>query len=458
VIVGVGFHRGKYLNKHAIRILITFFCISIIWIGLSIYTQHKLSGLSISTKPIKISSIGSADIEAISNDVIVPIIYGDNFQFDAFFSTAPSNEGNWRSGTKGLSLLPLSVLTSLAISKGLFEKPSEDTLQILLSQAIKFLINERGILESQLLRSDVKRQLNTEIIFWNIDKLRKSQNYGVLYQLYNELLETDLLKPIAVEVSHLPHFSDYNIKQVVLLPVFNYKNNKPAFSHQELKKRIENCVRNAFFHLKQTTHKIAIPALAGTETRQDSGSYLTYQSSYSSILAGIRNVSARIDNLDKIYLVVWDKLKKNNPSEFSYAIKGLKWAFIEHYFITSKILFFLIFISTLILSEFLAKLRKDPVTNIRVAFAAAFTIFLWVTSLFGNTSWILKIFEKADSILGIRGIFLSQIILCLLMLYLIDMTPYLRRLIKETEKKLDNNNVNKPISPNAADAKNRAAD
>jgi hypothetical protein len=85
--------------------------------------------LKASTKPVKLSSVGSADIKAISNDVITPIIRGDNFQFDAFFSTAPSNEGNWRSDTRGLTLLPLSVLTSLAISKGLFEKPSEDELK-----------------------------------------------------------------------------------------------------------------------------------------------------------------------------------------------------------------------------------------------------------------------------------------------------------------------------------------
>lgn len=444
------------MDRLAIRILITFFCISIIWISLSIYTKYKLDDLSNSNKPIKLSAIGSADIEAISNDVIVPIIQGDSFQFDAFFCTAPSNEGNWRSGTKGLTILPISVLTSLAISRGLFEKPPEKIMQKLFNQAVRFLVNERGIPESQLLKSDIKRQLNTEIIFWNIDKLRISQDYGVLYHLYNELLETDLLKPIAVDVNRLPHFSDYSIKQVVLLPVFNYKNNNPAFSRHDLKKRIKNCVRNAFFHLNKTTHKVAIPALAGTETRQDSDSYLTYLSSYSSILSGIRNISARIDNLDKIYLVVWDKLKKSNPSEFNYTIGGLKWAFIAHYFITSKILFFLIVISILILSEFIAKLRKDPATTFRVAFAAAFTIFLWVTSLFGNTSWILKIFEKADSVFGIKGIFFSQIILCFLILYLIDFTPYLKRYFKETEEKLDN--LSKPNKANAADAKTSAAD
>ena len=97
------------------------------------------------------SALGSADIEAISNDVIMPIIQGGTFQFDAFFSTAPSNEGNWRSGTKGLSILPLSVLTSLAISKGLVEMPSEDILKILLNRAVSFLITEKGIPRSQIL-------------------------------------------------------------------------------------------------------------------------------------------------------------------------------------------------------------------------------------------------------------------------------------------------------------------
>jgi len=400
--------------------------------------------------------VGSADIEAVSNDVITPIIQGDNFQFDAFFSTAPSNEGNWRSGTRGLSLLPLSVLTSLAVSNGLFEKPSEEVLRILFNHAINFLISEREIPESQLLKSDVMRQLNTEIIFWNIDKLRKSQDYSTLYQLYNDLLETDLLKPIAVDVHNLPFFSDYNIKQVILLPVFNYKNDKPDFSHSELKKRIGNSVRNAFFHLNKTTHKLAIPALSGTETRQDSGNYLTYQSSYCSILAGIRSISTRIDNLDKIYLVVWNGLKKNNPSEFVSAVRGLKWAFITHYFITSKALFFSIFVSILVLSEFIAKLKSEPASNIRVAFAAAFTVFLWLTSLFGNTSWILQIFAKADTILGLKGIFISQIAICILVLYVIDITPLLKRFIKETEEEL--NNINKPNQANAADAKSRAAD
>jgi len=151
---------------------------------------------------------------------------------------------------------------------------------------------------------------------------------------YNQNYTAELCEPLIEKVPKDSRLYRVGIKWYAVLPLFNSKCTSDA---NERKKRLALNVKLCIFRLLNDLNRlenvqerlrvIAIPALAGSETLEDSHYYLKYADSFESIISAIKAVSLP-KSLEKIYLVVWDKWEYCGlPEEGERAVSGLREAY-----------------------------------------------------------------------------------------------------------------------------------
>ena len=128
----------------------------------------------------------------------------------------------------------------------------------------------------------------------------------------------DNIHPYLLRIPHESTFwNTTRIDVLVVVPIFRPVEHgvrscitKAQELHRGLKRNVTTAIIRAFDALsgEKNYRTVAIPALAGSCCRVDSGCYLSYRESFRSILRGIYNSNIP-NNIDTIYLVVYKDLR-----------------------------------------------------------------------------------------------------------------------------------------------------
>ena len=158
-----------------------------------------------------------------------------------------------------------------------------------------------------------------------------------------------LCEPLIAPIPESSTLRKKGIKYYAVLPLFD---SEIIRNKQERDEKLKICVRAGISRILWIINQnnnlgvrfYGIPAIAGTETRQDSCNYLTYKDSYLSIINGIRG-SILPSSCERFYLIAWNKLERRGNKEESIAqVNAMKYLY--NYFkfkrTDSKVLSFLL--------------------------------------------------------------------------------------------------------------------
>ena len=158
-----------------------------------------------------------------------------------------------------------------------------------------------------------------------------------------------LCEPYIAPIPKSSYLRRAGIYSYAILPLFDSKRIEFEEERRErLKYNLISSVNALLVDLKRLSDKeeyyyrvrnIAFPALAASELLPDSRYYLNYKQSFGSIVEAIEGTYPLPSQLQKLYLVAWDKWDYFFPKEGACAISGLKHVFYELNFVKNAIKF-----------------------------------------------------------------------------------------------------------------------
>lgn len=135
----------------------------------------------------------------------------------------------------------------------------------------------------------------------------------------NDAYLAKLCEPCIEEVPMYSPLRYAGIKWFVVLPLFNSERLCDASDRtNRMRMNVRTSMYRVFCDIRDTKkiRFIAIPALAATESLNDSKYYLRYSESFSTIIESFKGVKLP-ESIERIYLVAWDKFRHNSVEDLA---------------------------------------------------------------------------------------------------------------------------------------------